>query len=84
MNRPGRNIHAENQHASFMRGFRDGVAGRALRPEFVARDEDEPLRVAYLSGYHDGGAACATASQHATKMYGFTPSILRSVDKDSP
>lgn len=68
---------AGNMYHSYMRGWRDGAVCTAMRKEFTERAETDCLRMMYELGYSNGRNARADASEEASKVIGYTPSILR-------
>lgn len=74
---PGYDPKAADRYHSWLRGFKDAVAGRPNNPAFIEHERDE-IRAAYARGMDDGVALASRAMARAQKRYGFTPSILRS------
>lgn len=71
-------IDAANKWQSFMFGWRDGACGVSKRPVFIVdRAPDEPLRVAYETGYTTGIGARSDAQRAAAALYGHEIRILR-------
>jgi hypothetical protein len=67
---------AADRFHSFLRGFRDGVAGRPEDPNFTGCARDD-IRSAYATGLLDGCTAVERAAGKAQKRYRYKPSILR-------
>lgn len=63
-------------YQSYMRGWRDGATAKAKRREFIEHAKPE-FRTTYEEGYEAGMNARGEAGKHASKTFGYTPSILR-------
>ena len=61
-------IDRRNRHASYMRGWRDGAKGVAMRTEFTGH-ENHGIRHAYSVGYDAGVGAYAKAAVDAARMF---------------
>ncbi len=73
---PSPEVNAANEHASYMRGWTDGVRATAMRAGFTTHSV-EPIRRGYIEGYTAGRADRARAYFTATVRIGHTPSVLR-------
>lgn len=69
---------ASEKYQIYMRGWRDGAAGRGM--DIIARNH-ETLQDFYVLGHKDGYEARAVASQTAYVKFGYQPSILRTQEE---
>ncbi len=68
------------QYISWMRGWRDSAAGRARNPALF-QSEKEVIRRCYEAGYIAGRIDVHIASDTASKLYNYTPTVLREAGK---
>lgn len=72
---------ASEKYQSYMRGWRDGAAGKPKRMEFIAHKTREDLATSYGLGYTMGEDARIGASAFASQTFGYKPSILRGAER---
>lgn len=67
---------------TYMRAFKLGAAGGLISKwhQDAQDHQDASIRDAWHQGYAAGREARNTAVEGATKLYGYTPSILRLAD----
>lgn len=65
-------------YMAYLKGWRHAAGGHETDPKFFVR-LDPCIKNAYAAGYTDGQKAHRDASASASKMYGYTPTILRAM-----
>lgn len=69
-------ILAANNFYTYIRGWRDGVAGKT-NPKVIETSSLYPI---YMEGHAAGRLAKQAVYQEAQAKYGFEPNFLRSAD----
>lgn len=78
-NKHKKNVQSGNEYSSFMKGWEHGILGKALDDKFTEHP-NVLIRGAYNCGVEAGAKVKDAVGAVAATFYGYTPSVLRSVD----
>jgi hypothetical protein len=69
-------------YMSYTAGWRDGAGVKGRDKKFTEHATRPDLKAAYNEGYLDGHHARKAACQAATRIYGYSPTILRATEAE--